>query len=189
MFEKNFSSVTCVRLIYSFINYLGNTIPYDFDISSYWYNKNSNNTSDVNFINTNLSKLIFQNSKFILKNRLFLVISINDLKLNSISKSQKLLKGVFENIEKTFWQSDLLDLLELYEPETKIKFITKNIGNKFENNIVILLCLPDYSTIEIIISTHNLNSNIIERDNDGDVIEYNGKLHFNIANFEKERKN
>lgn len=119
---------------------------------------------------------------------LCLTISIHDSEFEDISQSHNLLKELLQVIKKDFWQSEILDILESYNPETTVKILSRENHATLVDYIIIIFNLPYRSSIEIIISTRRLSKKIIRRDEEGEVIDYNNKLYSDIKRFEQERK-
>lgn len=186
--QKELKKATCKRLMYSMINYLTRLIKYEFDVSSYLLNQHLDDISDIKFSSRKISKFIARNNSNKSDNRLCLVISIHDSKFEDISQSHNLLKELLQVIKKDVWQSEILDILESYNPETTVKILSRENHTTLVDYIIIIFNFPYHSSIEIIISTQRLSRKIIRRDEDGKVIDYNNKLYNDIRRFEQERK-
>ncbi len=186
--QKDFKKATCKRLMYSMINYLARLIKYEFDVSSYLLNQHLDDISDVKFSGRKICKFIARNNSNKSDNRLCLAISIHDSEFEDISQSHNLLKELLQVIKKDFWQSEILDILESYNPETTVKILSRENHATLVDYIIIIFNLPYRSSIEIIISTRRLSKKIIRRDEEGEVIDYNNKLYSDIKRFEQERK-
>ena len=186
--QNEIKKATCKRLMYSIINYLAKLIEYEFDVSSYLLNQHMEDVSDVKFSNRKISKFIARNNSKKSDNRLCLAIAINDLAFKDISQSHNLLKLLMQTIKRDFWQSEIIDILESYNPETTLKILSRENNEKLVDYIIIIFNLPYNSSIEIIMSTQKLSKKIIRRDEEGEVIDYNIKLYNDIKRFEQERK-
>ena len=186
--QKEIKKATCKRLMYSIINYLAELIECEFDVSSYLLNQHIDDISDVNFSNRKISKFIARNNSNKSDNRLCLAISIRDSTFKDISQSHNLLKELLQVIKKEFWQSNILDILESYNPDTTLKILSSKSHATLVDYIIIIFNLPYNSSIEIIISTQKLSKKLIRRDEEGEVIDYNNKLYSDIKRFEQERK-
>lgn len=178
--------VSTRRFVYEMMDFFTNVLKSNFEVSCYVSNKEVTNKSDLNFAKRKICRII-KNDLTKTNNRLFLAISITDTKLWSRVKSRELLQELAKDIKEKFWQSEVLDLIEAYEGETKIKIVSINNHELFFDYIAVLFILPDNSSIEFIISTDSLTK-IIERDDDGEIVNYNKKLSTNIILFEEQRK-
>lgn len=185
---KKKQKATCKHLMYSIIEYFAGLIEYEFDVSSYLLNKNKNDLSDIEFSRRNITNFIARNNNNKSDNRLCLVISINDKNLKDIEQSHNLLKELFKKIKKDFWQSEIFDILENYDPEAIVKMLSTENHTTLVDYIIIVFNLPKDSSVEIILSTNRLSKKNIRRDEDGEPIDYNSKLYTDINKFEEERK-
>lgn len=186
--QKEIKKATCKRLMYSIINYLAKLIEYEFDVSSYLLNQHVDDIRDVKFFNRRISKFIVRNNSNKSDNRLCLAISIQDSGFKDISQSHNLLNELLQVIKRDFWQSEILDILESYDPDTKVKIFFRKNPATLIDYIIIIFNIPYNSSIEIIISTQKLSKKIIQRDEEGEVIDYNNKLYNDIKMFEQGRK-
>ena len=177
--------VTTTRLVFTMIEYFIKLITCDVDISSYLINEVC---GKAEFIGSKLFDFITKNSKNKSTNRLFIAISIDDDRLKTVAECKNLLYIVLDNFEKSFWEDDILNMIEAYEPETIIKLFSKSKYPQIVNHIILVFNIPGDSSIEFIISTNKLSKNLIERDEDGDVVEYHAKLNRNIHYFDEKRK-
>lgn len=185
--KEKAKKVTCRRLIYSIIYYLEDNLNYKIELSSYLFNSNTEH-KEMKYVINQMSKYLAKKNNWISDNRLILTISIDDITLIKKQEESEILKKIFKNIRENFFQSNLLDLLESYEPETRIKIFTKNYQTtETIEYIIIIFNLPNKSSIEFVISTNRLGKKLLEKYEDGKVINYQKKLSENIVNFEKGR--
>ena len=177
---------SCIRVIYALIGFFAEIIDRNFEISCYLLNENSNQEKG-NFPDKAVIRFITKNNVQAKQNRLILAISIDDNSCVTQEQSLSLLTTVLSNIEEKIWKSSILDTFEQYEPNATIKFFSQNTSAALKNHIIIVFNMPNNSSIDVIISTNKLG-HVIEKNEYGDTVEYNGKLHKIIPQFEKERK-
>lgn len=179
------NKISTTRLVYSFLDYFNNLMQTEYDISSYYINANS---TSINFIGSKLQNYIAQHSKKNATNKLFITLSINDSKSNSMRDSKRLLNEVLEKFNSSFWNSNILDMLELYEPDATIKIFSKDHYYPIQNYLIVIVNLPQNLSIEIVVSTNKMSKRLIEKDESGIPIEYHSSLAKNIKLFDEERK-
>lgn len=143
------------RLIYEIIKYFTETLNYPFDVSSYHIYNNMENELNINFANNIISRVIAKKNKNISKNRLCIVITINDSKIKQLRKRILFLKQIIEKIKETFWESNVIKVLDEYEKEVKIKIIS-NENQKIVLVYILIFNLPNNSSIEFIVTTTKL---------------------------------
>lgn len=145
------------------------------------------NDSDIKFANKKISKFINRNNKDYDINRLCVVISINDKNVKKINESHYILQDFLRKIQDSFWQSEIVYILEKYEPETKIKFLSKENHTTLVDYGIMIFNLPNHSAIEFLITTNSLSKNVIQREEDGETINYHSKLYADVKQFEEKR--
>ena len=179
------NKISTTRLVYNFLDYFNSLMQTEYDISSYYINANS---TSINFIGRKLQNYIAQHSKKNATNKLFITLSINDSKSKSMKDSKRLLTEVLKNFNRSFWNSNILDMLEQYEPDATIKIFSKDHYYPIQNYLIVIINLPKDLSIEFIISTNTMSRRLIEKDESGIPIEYHSSLFKNIKLFDEERK-
>lgn len=179
--QNETTNVSTTRFIFSIIDFIENNVNVNTVISSYVINNNSINASDNTFATNNICDFILEHNKSIINdNRIFLVVLL-DLK-------RPLLQQILCQLDKSFLDSDIIKLLSSYEPNSKVNVISNSTCKELKNFMVIVFNLPNKSSIEVVISSIKLKSNLLDVDLNGNIVEYHKKLHENIRLFDLARK-
>ena len=165
------SKVSTTRLVFSVIGFVASVVNFDFDIGSYQALGNEmiigRNCIKIKNILRFLDNCYNENNA----NRLIVVFSTNRVRNNFV-------KAAFQEVKKKLWEDEIMNMLEQYEPNAKIKM--------HEN--MILFSLPNNSSIVFAFFSKENEGDLIERDVLGDASEYHKNLYRNITKFDSCKK-
>lgn len=171
---------TYTRFVYSIIDFFANRCKLPFDVSSYI--KNDENQK-CQFAYLKISKYIQRYSKRESKNRLFLTISLNDT--GTIRDGRIIIRSIVDELLEEFLKSSCIDILRQIDKTSFIEVFSSREKSSLTDYLIIVFNVSKCSSIECIISTDSVTSKLIERDDEGDVVEFNSRLHSNLRSFEK----
>lgn len=161
------SKVSTTRLVFSVIGFVASVVEFDFDISSYQALGNEmiigRNCKKIKEILQFLDNCYNENNA----NRLIVVFSTSCMENNYI-------ESTFQEIKKKLWEDEIMNMLEQYEPNAKIKM--------HEN--MILFALPNKASIAFAFFSKENEGDLIERDALGEAAEYHKNLYRNITKFD-----
>lgn len=181
--SKNQNKITYTRFAYSVINYFSSELKMSFDISSYI--KNSEN-EDCRLATSRIGKFIQRVRKYNSNNRLFLAISLNDK--GTKQEGREIIQSVTDELLDDFINSSCIEILKQIDSNAKIEtFSTRNI-HSLTDYVIVVFNVSNESSIECIISADSITSKLIERDEDGEVVEFNSRLHKNLKSFKENLK-
>ena len=181
--SKDLKKKNYIRFIYSIIDFFATESQLPFDVSSYIKNEAR---KDSKFVNSKVSKFISKNRKKKSNNRLFLTLSFNGK--GTIDDGRLILQLITHEMIDKFLTSSSIDILYNIDPYASIEVISSREIFSMTDYIIILFNVSNCSSIECIISADNITSKLIERDEEGDVLEYHSKLNKNIKLFNENLK-
>ena len=177
---QNSGKVTYTRFVYSIINFFTTECKLSFDVSSYIKNETN---QECQFANSRISKYIQRFRKRESNNRLFLTISLNDT--GTKQEGRDIIRSIVEETLEKFLESSCIETLKEIDKDAFVEvFSTKN-KSSLTDYLIFIFNVSNCSSIECIISTDSITSKMIERDEDGDVVECNSRLHLNLRSFKE----
>lgn len=180
---RNSSKVTYTKFAYSIIDFFRSELQFDFDVSSYI--KNDIN-QECKFANSRISKFIERYRKKKSKNRLFLTISLNDI--GSKQEGRELIQLMVNELLDKFLKSSCIEILKQIDENAYVELFSTKNHSSLTDYIILIFNVSNCSSIECIVSTDSISSKLIERDDEGEVVEFNSKLYFNLNAFKKNLK-
>lgn len=175
------------RLIYEMIKYFAEILNYPFDISSYHIYKDMENQLNIKFANKRISKFIAKNNNYISKNRLCIVLNIKDGEIKRVNKNAIFTQQVVKKMNETFWKSDVLNILDEYEKDAKIRLILKK-NKKTAIAYILIFNLPNNSSIEFIVTISKSTSLLHMKNAVREIEQDYRKFKIDTYEFERERR-
>ena len=101
---------------------------------------------------------------------------------------REILRSITDELLDKFLDSSCIDVLKQIDENANIEtFSTRNF-HSLTDYVIIVFNVSNASSIECIISTDSITSKLIERDEDGEVVEFNSRLHKNLKSFKDHLK-
>lgn len=180
---KDSKRVTYTRFVYSIIDFFSQRSLLSFDVSSYVKN---DSVQECSFTRSKISRFIQRNRNKESINRLFINISMNDN--GTISEGRRNLRYVVDNLLEDLLMGSSIEILNAIDPSASIEVISSKERSSMTDYIIIIFNVANCSSIECIISTDSITSKLIERDEWGDVVEFNSRLNKNLMLFKQNLK-
>jgi len=181
--SKNPSKVTYTRFAYSVIEFFTSEISLSSDVSSYIQNIEN---EECRLATSRIGRFIQRNRTCESNNRLLLAISLNDM--GTKQDGREILRSITDELLDKFLDSSCIDVLKQIDENANIEtFSTRNF-HSLTDYVIIVFNVSNASSIECIISTDSITSKLIERDEDGEVVEFNSRLHKNLKSFKDHLK-
>lgn len=177
---KNSGKITYTRFVYSIIDFLNSECQFSFDVSSYIKNEKN---PECQFANSRISKFIYRYRARTANNRLFLTISMNDT--GTKQEGREIISLIVNELLDKFLQSSCIETLKQIDESAFVEVFSSKNHSSLTDYLILIFNVSASSAIECIISTDSITSRLIERDEDGNVIEFNSKLHFNLRSFKE----
>ena len=177
---KSSGKVTYTRFVYSIINFFTTEYKLSFDVSSYIKNEA---IQECQFANLIISKYIQRSRKRESNNRLFLTISLNDT--GTKQEGRDIIRSIIDETLEKFLESSCIETLKEIDKDAFVEVFSTKSKSSLTDYLIFIFNVSNGSSIECIISTDSITSKLIERDEDGDVVEYNSRLHLNLKCFKE----
>ncbi len=177
---KNSGRITYTRFVYSIIDFFTAECQLSFDVSSYIQNVNK---PDCQLANSRISKYIQRYRKRESKNRLFLTISLNDK--GTKQQGREIIRSMVNELLEKFLNSSCIEILNQIDDSSFVEVFSTKSHSSMTDYLIFVFNVSECSSIECIISTDSITSKLIERDEDGDVVEFNSRLHLNLKSFKE----
>lgn len=169
------AKVSYSRFVYSIIDFFLSKSSLSFDVSSYIKN---DSCKECPFARSKISRFIHRNRKKQSSNRLFLTISLNDT--GTMEEGRKIIHSMSNEFLNQFLKSSCVEILYEIDPSASIEVISS-----MTDYMIILFNVSTCSSIECIVSTDSLTSKLIERDSEGNPIEFHSILSQNLLAFKE----
>ena len=178
--SKNLGKATYTRFVYSIINFFTTECKVSFDVSSYIKNEAN---QECQFANSRISKYIQRFRKRESNNRLFLTISLNDS--GTKQRGRDIIRSIVDETVEQFLKGSCIEILKEIDKDAFVEVFSIRSKSSLTDYLIFIFNVSNCSSIECIISTDSITSKLIERDEEGDVVEYNSRLHFNLKSFKE----
>lgn len=182
--SKKQNKISYTRFVYSIIDFFGSESKIPFDVSSYIKNQDS---EECQFARSKISRFIQRNRKRESNNRLFLTITLNS-NTGIVAEGRKILQFMTEELLDKFLNSSCIETLYKIDSSAFIEVFSSREMSSMTDYIIIIFNVSKCSSIECIISTNDITSKLIEKDEDGDVLEFHSTLYRNIQMFKQNLK-
>lgn len=176
--SKSPSKVTYTRFAYSVIDFFTSEINLSSDVSSYIQNSEN---EECRLATSRIGRFIQRYRKCESKNRLLLAISLNDT--GTKQEGREILRSITDELLDKFLNSSCIDVLKQIDENANIETFSTQNFHSLTDYVIVVFNVSNASSIECIISADSITSKLIERDEDGEVVEFNSRLHKNLKSF------
>lgn len=172
--------LTYTRFVYSVIDFLTRESALNFDVSSYITNDSNN---ECEFARTRICRFIQRCRKNESKNRFFITISLNHN--GTRQEGREIIQKMVDELYERFLNSSCMEILKQIDDKADVEMLCTKNHTSLTDYFILLVNVSNESSIEFIIPTDSITQKLIERDENGEAVEYNSKLNKNLRIFKE----
>ena len=100
-------------------------------------------------------------------------------------EGRDIIRSIVDEIVEKFLKSSCIETLKEIDKDAYVEVFSTKSKSSLTDYLIFIFNVSNCSSIECIISTDSITSKLIERDEDGDVVEYNSRLNLNLRSFKE----